>query len=285
MSNPLKGLGKIFKGVVKIIKKVALPALAIGAVVLTGGAALGLLPSVGSLAANLGLSAGLTSVLTSAATSATIGAGLAAVTGKNILKGATTGFITGGILGGVNAAMGGTTDIFGKAASKGLGTAADISSKTLDGLRATGGLPIAAQGTANLAAGAGLPIAAQGTTNLAASGLGNVASSVAPSTASAVASAAAPSSGGILGFLNKNPVPAGMAVQGLGQGLMAMEQAKEAQRERDRIAASYTTEGLPQYQSQGNGYAPAADFFNSAIFAGKMATYNPKTGQVQVRNA
>ena len=41
MSGVFKAVGKVFKGVVKVIKKVALPALAIGAIVLTGGAAIG----------------------------------------------------------------------------------------------------------------------------------------------------------------------------------------------------------------------------------------------------
>ena len=72
MSNPFKAIGKVFKKVVKVVKKIALPAIMIGAAVLTGGAALGLLPSVGSMlgAGGLGLSAGLTSVISSAGTGA-----------------------------------------------------------------------------------------------------------------------------------------------------------------------------------------------------------------------
>ena len=50
MSKLLKSIGKVFKKIVKVVKKFALPILAIGAIVLTGGAALGLaLPSLGSV--------------------------------------------------------------------------------------------------------------------------------------------------------------------------------------------------------------------------------------------
>jgi hypothetical protein len=59
MSGLFKSIGKIFKKVVPVLKKIALPALAIAAVVVTGGAALGLLPGIaglGGLAASLGAS-------------------------------------------------------------------------------------------------------------------------------------------------------------------------------------------------------------------------------------
>lgn len=270
MSNPLKAIGKAFKAVVRVVKKIALPALAIGAVLLTGGAALGLLGTGGLTGAlgSLGLSPALTGVLATAAKSATFGAIGAAITGQNIVKGASLGFVTGGVLGGIGAVANG---------AKGLGTVASAANSN-------GGLPLAAQGTTDLATAAAnagngaLPIAAQGTTDLATRaanvGLGSVTSSV-----PAISSAAAPSSGGILGWMNQNPVPAGMMVQGLGQGIMASEQNKAAQREREQIAANYgDTSGLPQYQSQGNGYARAGDVFNAAIYAGKRVTLDPKTG-------
>lgn len=109
MSNPLKAIGKAFKSVVKVVKKVALPALMIGAVVLTGGAALGVLPAVGSVLGSIGISGTLASVLGGAISMGAVGAvtgGLAsAVSGGNILKGATGGFLagaaTGGVLGGL----------------------------------------------------------------------------------------------------------------------------------------------------------------------------------------
>jgi hypothetical protein len=89
MSGLFKSIGKIFKKVVKVLKKVALPALAIAAVVVTGGAALGLLPAIaglGGLAASLGASPLIAGVLSAAGTGATLGA--------------ITGFVTTGKLSG-----------------------------------------------------------------------------------------------------------------------------------------------------------------------------------------
>ena len=109
MSGIFKAIGKIFKKVIKIVKKVLPYALMIGAVVLTGGAALGILPAVGTVLGGLGLSAGVTSILTGAVISGAVGAGLgaitSAVTGNSILKGATAGFIGGAISGGVLGAI------------------------------------------------------------------------------------------------------------------------------------------------------------------------------------
>lgn len=271
MSNPFKAIGKAFKAVVRVVKKVALPALAIAAVVLTGGAALGVLPSVGSVLGGIGISASSTlgTVLMGAAKAATFGAVGSALTGGNIVKGATAGFITGGILGGANAALGG----LGKAAQAGaggLGNASSINQTALESLRS------------------GTSAAASGASGAATQGLGTVANAAAQGGGVAAASGAgAPvSSGGVLGFLNRNQIAGGMLIQGLGQGLMAHEQNKAAQRERDQIAANYAdTSGLPQYQSPGgNGYAPAADVFNAAIYSGKKVSYNPNTGKLKVGN-
>lgn len=270
MSNPIKAIGKAFKSVVRVIKKVALPALAIGAVLLTGGAALGVLPSVGGLAGSLGLSSTLTSALTSAATSATIGAGLSAVTGGNILKGATTGFIAGGVLGGANAALGAAKGLGGAAQAAGSGTS--TASNALSMID-NGKLAAMGSGAGGAATSAAVANAAGASGGLGAAMGGQ--SVVAP----VVSSTGPVSSGGIFGFLNRNPIVGGMAIQGLGQGLMASEQNKAAQRERDQIAANYGDgSGLPQYQSPGNNFANAADIFNSAIYAGKKIEYDPKTG-------
>lgn len=280
MSNPFKAIGKAFKSVVRVVKKIALPALAIAAVVLTGGAALGVLPSVGSVLGGIGISASSTlgTVLMGAAKAATFGAVGSALTGGNIVKGATAGFITGGLLGGANAALGG----LGKAAQAGaggLGNASSINQTALESLRS------------------GTSAATSGASGAVTQGLGNVANAAvqsggvaaatgAPAIAPVAASAAPVSSGGVMGFLNRNPIVGGMVVQGLGQGLMANEQNKAAQRERDQIAANYAdTSGLPQYQSQGNnGYSQASDVFNAAIYAGKKVSYDPNTGKLKVGN-
>ena len=111
MSGVLKGVGKVFKKVVKVVKKYALPILAVAAVVLTAGAALGVIAPLagsGGLLASVGVKGLLATVLTKAATAATIGAIGSAVTGGNVIKGATRGFVAGAVLGGVGAALGGT---------------------------------------------------------------------------------------------------------------------------------------------------------------------------------
>lgn len=282
MSNPFKAIGKAFKSVVRVVKKIALPALAIAAVVLTGGAALGVLPSVGSVLGGLGISASSTlgGILMGAAKAATFGAVGSALTGGNIVKGATAGFITGGILGGANAALGG----LGKAAQAGaggLGNASSINQTALESLRSgTSAATSGASGAVTQGLGTAANAAAQGGGVAAATGAG------APVVAPVAASATPVSSGGVMGFLNRNPIVGGMVIQGLGQGLMANEQNKAAQRERDQIAANYAdTSGLPQYQSPGgNGYAPAADVFNAAIYSGKKVSYDPNTGKLKVGN-
>ena len=104
----MSGIGKALKSVVKVIKKVALPALALAAVVFTGGAALGLAPFVagGSLAGGMtGVLSGVfgtgflgttvTGALVGAANGAALGAITSAVTGGNISKGLEMGIPLG----------------------------------------------------------------------------------------------------------------------------------------------------------------------------------------------
>jgi hypothetical protein len=108
MSGVFKAIGKVFKKVAKVVKKVLPYALVIGAIVLTGGAAIGALPAVGSIIGGLGLSAGVTTALTSAVTMAGWGGLAGLVTGgpKGMLKGGLMGAIGGGILGVAGPALG-----------------------------------------------------------------------------------------------------------------------------------------------------------------------------------
>lgn len=111
MSNPFKAVGKVFKKVIKTVVKIAPFALAAAAVVFTGGAALGLLPTfsaaVGGLVSGLGLSAGITGALTGAITSAGFGSALGFVTGgkKGMKAGFLTGLLSGGVMGAINPGM------------------------------------------------------------------------------------------------------------------------------------------------------------------------------------
>lgn len=118
MSGVVKGVKKVFKKVVKTAKKILPAALGIGALVFTGGAAMGVLPSWGTAITNLTQSLGgestLTNVLAGAVTQAgygaVLGAGTAALTGGDIGEGAGVGAAVGAVSGGVMGGMGFETD-------------------------------------------------------------------------------------------------------------------------------------------------------------------------------
>lgn len=227
MSKALKGIGKIFKKIIKVVKKFALPILAVGAIVLTGGAALGLaLPSLGGVAGSLGLGA-IAPAITAAGQGALFGAVGAAVQGKNILKGATGGFVAGGVVGGLGQAF---------------GAVANTAKSVTTGLDATTG---AASGGAS-AAGAAAPLV-------------DAAPSVMSWNPGSVASAAGGSGGGlgsalvstapkVGGGLFSDPLVKGQLISGLGQGLLGYAQSKSETKAADkawnRAAGSYTTDGL-----------------------------------------
>lgn len=283
MSNPIKAIGKVFKAVVKVVKKIAIPVLAIGAAVVTGGAALGLLPSLGSIAGGLGLSAGLTTVLTTAGQGALLGMGAAAITGKSILKGATAGFVTGGVLGGLGAATG------------------------LSGTAANGGVNGAANGTASTATSTISPVAeglgsavtngSLGTVN----GAVTVAPTISPAALANAASApldlglpalkASTGLGGALksvvsapfdAFGKMHPYTQASVIQGVGNGISSYAQAKaereKEERDRQQIEESYSSIGsswAPQ-ASAGLGSAMA----NSSTGRRYVWQVDPKTGDV-----
>ena len=111
-------VGKIFKSVVNVVKKIAPIVLAAAAVYFTAGAALtggGFGTAAWTQAASaftsgtLGLSGTLGSVvsgaLTQAGFGAAIGAGVSAITGGNIMKGAQMGALTGAVTGGIGGYM------------------------------------------------------------------------------------------------------------------------------------------------------------------------------------
>jgi hypothetical protein len=104
VKKAFKAVGKVIKGAVKVVTKIAPYALAAAAVVMTGGAALGLgIPTfaagVGSLVGGLGLSAGVTTALTGSI----VGAGFGAATGGLLggKKGMMSGMLMGGLTGGL----------------------------------------------------------------------------------------------------------------------------------------------------------------------------------------
>lgn len=241
----------------------ALPVIAIGAVVLTGGAALGALPAVGSMLGSVGIHGALAGILTTAGQGALVGALGSAVMGKDILKGASTGFLVGGALGGVNAALAGASTVAnaGQAATQAAGTT---------GASAGAGAGAAgASGAASTAAGGiGSGVASSGATgagmSMADMGIQSVASQAAQQ--AAVQTAAQAANPGLLGVLSRNPLLAGSLIQGIGSGLTASESRKaelEAQARRSANYAGY----------QGVGSQPT-------VVSGPTLAYDPTTGRI-----
>ena len=305
MSGVMKKIGKVFKKVAKVLKKVAIPALMIGAVVLTGGAALGLLPSVGAMVGTLGLSTGVASVITGAVTSGAIGAGLGAlsgaVTGGGVLKGATKGFVGGAISGGVLGAVSPSSVAGLDKFIGGKGLAAGSSAAQA----AANAGSVMNTGMANSLArvGASLPNVATGGLSSAGSMLGS-ASSLLPSSAaggsllgsigsagSALVPAAAKT--GIGGFLGQNAgsliSTVGSAIGGLGQGKAQAQQSKDEAMQRrtayDRSAYNYgfindyasKKSPLPSGQRQSFQYA---DPLRGGIAGGRVDPTQGLTGAV-----
>lgn len=266
MSGILKGIGKVFKKVGKVLKKVALPVLAIGAVVLTGGAALGLLPAVSSVVGGLGLSAGLTTALTGVVSGAGWGGIVGGIVGgkKGFLKGAMMGGLTGGVL------------------------------------SATGALGATASGSASAAGGAApaaAPVAGSGglisTSAELAQGIAAVPSNLTAAVPS-LSSAAAPAlvGGGAGGLLGSNPYVLPSLLQGAGNALSANEQnkalSKREKKQAEQRAANYrVTEGLltPDYRQPSSAQRlDPADRFNPAYYdrvqPRTQYVYDEQLGQV-----
>lgn len=280
------------------MKKIALPVLAIAAVVLTGGAALGVLPALGGasgLLASVGIKGALASILTTAAQAATFGAVGAAITGGNIIKGATSGFMAGALMGGIGAATGGL-GASAQAASQGAQTVQQAQAGLDQAQAALGNAGSAglSGGEALLKSGTiGLENATAGTGLASTLGAGAPVLNPITDSAGALVSSApvvvSSGGGGFLGglgrFAEKNPVLFGNLVNGVGQGIMANEAAKERQRERDRNEASYSGIGsvLPSYSGGGLGGLPqASTVFNSSIYQGQKVSVDPRTGQLVV---
>lgn len=258
MSGVVKGVGKVFKKVMQVqkkIRKIALPVLAVAAVVMTGGAALGVLPAagVGSIAGSLGLSAGMTSILTSAAQAATMGAATSALTGGNIVKGATRGFVVGGALGAVGALSNPALAKTATSAAQGGDAAA----------------------TAATAANAGAP--AMSMDELLAWKPTGV-----PISVGSAVPAGTPGIGGALSFLN-DPLTRGAAIQGVGTALMASAQAKEARRAREEEAASYDVDPSSLYGGTQTAAAPFQAGRSVPLpYANASYVYDKNSGQIRL---
>jgi hypothetical protein len=215
MSGVMKSIGKTFKKIVKSPAKLIASILAVGAIVFTAGAALGLAPLAGgwggAVAGVFGTNSTIGSVLTGAVTQAGYGAAIggvvSAATGGDFGSGAAQGAVVGGIGGALMGGMGMGTDIFASGAG-------------------AGGAPTAASGAGAAPQAAGV----------AQSGVASAGASV---------GGVAPAAGGAtgLGSILSSPV-IGNAIAGGAQGLMtglaAKDQAKAADKEQKRKTDSYT---------------------------------------------
>jgi hypothetical protein len=239
MSGLLKGIGKVFKKVGKVALKVLPYAAAAAAVVFTGGAALGVLPSfagaIGSVVGGLGLSTGLTGAITGAITNAGFGAAGGLLLGGK--KGMKTGFLGGLVTGGVMGAV--SPGLYGidKAASAGAGSAAkDIGSVALKG---EGGL-LQSQGLSESLRNASLPAP-----KLAP--MGQLLDKL-PAVPDLVSSGGTKAAGGVLGFLNSNPTLASQLLGGVSQAFAPNEYSQMAK-------AKVTEQQQEAYLAYGGGDA------------------------------
>ena len=154
MSGVVKTVKKVFKKVTNVVKKVAPIALGVGALVFTGGAALGLPALAGGFggavssalgAVGVNATGALGSVLTGAVTQAGYGAAIGGVTsmvsGGDFKDGAKMGAAAGAITGGLTGAFGSATRAVSGAA-QGVTGQPTIATKNLPSL-ANGGGPLA----------------------------------------------------------------------------------------------------------------------------------------------
>lgn len=235
MSGVLKSIGKAFKKIIKVAKVVLPIALAVGAVIFTGGAALGLLPTfsaaIGGVVGSLGLGTALTGALTGSIVSAGFGSAIGGLTSaakggsiiKGMQKGALTGAVTGGVLGAVNPSTFGIV--------KGL----DGATTTANALR-NGGNAFAAAGSKASGLSAVGVHETGGLLNPAGTQAAGVLPGGYPATAPVggypqIPMGGAPAGGGVGGFLNSNPLLAGSVISGAAKALSGDSVGKAAEAE------------------------------------------------------
>ena len=297
MSGVFKAVGKVFKKVGKVVKKVAPYALAAAAVAFTAGSALGITPGFGSavsgVVGKLGLGSGASSVLSGAITKAGMGGALGGVLGGK--KGLIGGTVAGAVAGGLSGALGGSGSVATKAA-QGAGGSGGGGSPGFFNEFSRGLLP-GGSGSAASAAAAPVLNGGFGGGLSAAAGAGQLASTA----------AGAASRGGLLGFINQNPMIASQVLQSVG-GVLAGDPAKAAYKSesklltqradqeravREEAAANYRMRSglLGDYANPNNRLDPT-DRFNPTYYqpgqsgAGPAVwVYDEKLGRVVQRPA
>jgi hypothetical protein len=255
VSGLVKGIKKSFKRISKSgAGKILGGALALGAIVFTGGAALGL-PAMaggwgGAVSSGLGalglsgtgaIGSALTGAVTQAGYGALIGGAASLATGGEFLEGAAQGAMAGAVTGGVTGAFSGGGGLMPTE------TISSMSAPVAAGTPVAGGAPV----TAGMANAAGV---------------------------------AAPATGGLMSGILKSPVT-GQVIAGLGQGLMtgmaAKEQASQDKAEREALQASYevdpaSLDATTDQYSQGR-YTSAEEKYTTR----PRYQYNPQTRQIE----
>lgn len=294
MSSVVKGVSKVFRAVTSSPLAIVGGALALGAVLVTGGAALGLAPmalgaggATGAVAGTSAVSSTLGSIFTSAATQGAIGAlvggGVSAATGGDVAKGALVGAGVGALTGGVTGAIGSTASGVTSAptaSGAGLSPGAEVG-------RAASGLGVGAADLGTAANGAGSDF-------ISGAGVG-----MQPSTDLTLNTGtpppAAPSTGlgaGLGGmvdsagnFIKNNQTLVGSALGGVGQGAMAyfgaQEQAAAQAAQFEKIRQSYNTG--PMYTRPGGegGTAGGNGILNNKGGLGTRYRYDPETKRIE----
>jgi hypothetical protein len=269
------------------VGKVIIGALMVGAIVLTGGAALGALPAMSAMLGSVGISGAMASVLGGAISMGAVGAvtgglgGLA--TGGGVFKGATKGFLvgaaTGGVMGGVGAMGMGADGVFGAGGIGGLGHGSTVAAEAAKS--AIGQLP---SGLMNLEGGAISDVATKAALQTA----GNLGTTVAPTAAK-----------GLMGSVAPELIKAGGSIisgfaAGKGAAAASKDQLMAQRAEADRYAFNYGYKNeyanpkkdlVPTSQSKWYDYEPMdyADGFNSSLLRSAMAAGKPG-GKYQIIN-
>lgn len=284
MSGIIRGVKRVFKRVVKVIKKIAPIALAVGALVFTGGAALGLTSMAGgwgataaSISSALGATgtagAALTGAITQAGYGALIGGGISKLSGGSFSKGAQMGALSGAVTGGVTGAFK-SAAAGAQGAQQGTATASQAGSVTG---QAGAAAPTAAGQTAVSPAVQGALENTQGILTRTGEALRNTGGT-----------------GGLLskvgGWVERNQTLVGNTVSGLGQGLLSGASAdaeKDLLKERyRRIEGNYAgTNPSGGYRSLApgeGGKSPTERFTPGYYAAGRYEfRYSPQSGRIE----
>lgn len=299
MSGVVKGIGKVFKKVIKNLPKIITSAIAVAAIYFTAGAALGVVGMAGGwggAVAGLNLGPVLGGAITSAGYGAAIGGVVSGVTGGDVMKGMQRGAATGAIAGGLTGAITGSGSALDPLAETGAGAPAT---------EAAGADPSSLGSMPADVAPADTAVSSAATQGAPGSIMATNAPAPAPSGGGLLNQGSTPSTGpGVMdkgGWLERNQMLAGQVVGGLGQGIMGMGQADarvEAaetdrraaldldQQKADRIRANYAGTGRGLLTPENMGYIgqqPArpspAQRFDPRAYGGRWQ-YDPQSGQV-----